>query len=163
MWLGSHFTKLKMQCPFYLWKEWFMIAFSVKNFTNIRTSLSSPWAWFSVFFHVNRVEWLKLNCLLIFIPLMPQSNLYRMSSFSLSVQSVCCHLGLERDILKCTAVCILYKYKKKYQEHLKGFNAFIFHVKRVKINRNIFKVINQIVSLLCQKGWKPSKFMHDGM
>ena len=54
------------------------------------------------FFHVDKVDGLKLNSLQIFTPLIPQSNLCKMSSFSFSVRSVCWRLGLEKDILLCT-------------------------------------------------------------
>ena len=64
------------------------------------------------FFHVDSVDWLKLNCLQMSTPLTPQSNLHKMSSFSLSVRPVCCRLGLEKDMVYCN-VMVLYCCRKK--------------------------------------------------
>ena len=55
------------------------------------------------FFHVDSMDWLKLNCLHRSTAFTPQSNLPSISIFSLMVRSVCWHLGFETDILKCNA------------------------------------------------------------
>ena len=55
------------------------------------------------FFHVDSVDWLKLNCLHRSTAFTPQSNLPSISIFSLRVRSVCWCLAFERDILKCNA------------------------------------------------------------
>ena len=56
------------------------------------------------FFHVNSVDWLKLYVLHTSTTFMPYSNLLKFSRFSLSVQSMCCSLGLEQDIFLCTVL-----------------------------------------------------------
>ena len=65
--------------------------------------LPSCWVCISFFFHVDSVDWLKLNCLHRSTAFTPQSNLPSISIFSLMVRSVCWHLGFETDILKCNA------------------------------------------------------------
>ena len=77
------------------------------------------------FFHVDSVDWLKLNCLHKSTAFTPQSNLPSISIFSLVVWSVCWHLGFETDMMKCN-VC-----RKKTQFYMIS-NAFISHVKRVE-------------------------------
>ena len=58
-------------------------------------SSTMPFNLFLCFFHVEIVEWLKLNCLLRSMALTPESNLFNISIFSLSVWLVCCLLGFD--------------------------------------------------------------------
>ena len=137
MWFGSHFTKPKMQSPLYLRQKWFTVAFCVENFAALTILLSFDLC----FFHVDRVDWLNLNCLHSSTAFTPQSSLPIISIFSLMVWSVCWHLGFEGDILKCNA-CII-------------SNAFISHVKAVntKDNRYIKECIyfsKHMITLLIQ-------------
>ena len=79
------------------------------------------------FFHVDSVDWLKLNCLHKSTAFTPQSNLPSISIFCLMVRSVCWHLAFDRDILKCNAWI-----KKENTEFYIILNAFISHVKGVE-------------------------------
>ena len=58
----------------------------------LRTLPSStmPFNLFLCFFHVDIVDWLKLNSLHRSMALTPRSNLFNISIFSLSVRAVCC-------------------------------------------------------------------------
>ena len=56
-------------------------------------SSTMPFNLLLCFFHVDIVDWLKLNCLHRSMALTPQSNLSNIWIFSLSVRSVCCLLG----------------------------------------------------------------------
>ena len=56
-------------------------------------SSTMPFNLLLCFFHVDIVDWLKLNCLHRSMALTPQSNLSNIWIFSLSVQSLCCLLG----------------------------------------------------------------------
>ena len=69
------------------------------------------------FFHVDRVDWLKLNCLQRSTAFTPQSNLPSISIFSLRVRSVCWHLALDRDILNV---------RKKWNKQ--RFYSFLMHL-----------------------------------
>ena len=55
MWLRSHLTKLKIQCPLHLKYKGFTFVFSIKNFT----SFDHPFEFVSL----DSVDCLKLNCL----------------------------------------------------------------------------------------------------
>ena len=69
------------------------------------------------FFHVDRVDWLKLNCLQRSTAFTPQSNLPSISIFSLRVRSVCWRFTFERDILSVG---------KKWKKH--RFYRFLMHL-----------------------------------
>ena len=58
-------------------------------------SSTMPFNLFLCFFHVEIVDWLKLNCLHRSMALTPESNLFNISIFSFSVRSVCCLLGFD--------------------------------------------------------------------
>ena len=79
------------------------------------------------FFHVDSMDWLKLNCLHSSILFIPQSNLPSIWIFSLMVWSVCWHLGFERNTLKCNPCrkkgntvlycyeCIYFSYQRSWK------------------------------------------------
>ena len=104
------------------------------------------------FFHGDSMGWLKLNCLHHSTAFTPQSNLPSTSIFSLMVWSVCWHLGLERDILKCNACR-----KKENTEFYMVSNVFISHVKGLKRidHRYIKEHIYFSKACWCQKKAKP--------
>ena len=67
-----------------------------RNDSRLRLVLSTlpsstmPFNLLLCFFHVEIVDWLKLYCLHRSMAFTPQSNLFNISIFSLSVRAVCC-------------------------------------------------------------------------
>ena len=93
VWISSH--KTRDTCG----KNDSRLRFVLRTFPASTISLSLHLC----FFHVDSMDWLKLNYLHRSTAFTPQSNLPRISIFSLRVLSVCWCLAFERDILKCNA------------------------------------------------------------
>ena len=75
-------------------------------------SSTMPFSLLRCFFHVDIVDWLKLNCLHRSMALTPQSNLFNISIFSFNVRSVCCLLGF--------AIFTISNAKKEKQHYIYG-------------------------------------------
>ena len=144
VWISSHKTR-DAGPSLFLWQERFTVTFVLRTFPASTISLSLHLC----FFHVDSVDWLKLNCLHRSTAFTPQSNLPSISIFSLRVQSVCWHLAFESDILKCNA-------ERKTQFYIIS-NAFIFHVERVeRIDHRDIKQCTYF-SKRCRRSWKKGK------
>ena len=108
------------------------------------------------FFHVDRVDWLKLNCLQRSTAFTPQSNLPSISIFSLRVRSVCWRFTFERNILSVG---------KKWKKH--RFYRFLMHLFLIShvegvertITKNIRDYIKECIYSLktCRRGRKKGK------
>ena len=96
MWLRSHFTKPKMQCPPNWGRKDSQLRFWLSTLPASTISLILALC----FFHVDSVDWLILNLLQTSTAFKPESNLPSISIFSFSVLSVCWRLGFDTDILK---------------------------------------------------------------